>query len=141
MIQEERVSNMQTDPDQTPYELIGGAETVRNLVNAFYARVAQDPDLSPIFPDDFTEVKEKQYMFLTQFLGGPHLYSQVHGHPMLRKRHLPFPITPRRAKAWLACMSGAMDDIRLQGPVRDFIFARLSQVARHMVNQPDDTGR
>lgn len=129
---------MQSEQSQTPYELIGGAETVRNLVNAFYARVALDPDLSPIFPEDFTEIKEKQYKFLTQFLGGPHLYNQAYGHPMMRKRHLPHPVTPKRAKAWLACMSEAMDEIHLEGPVREFIFARLTQVAKHMVNQPDE---
>lgn len=130
---------MRNESSKTPYEIIGGAETVRNLVTAFYNRVAQDPDLAPIFPDDFTEIREKQYLFLTQFLGGPPLYNQTHGHPMMRKRHLPFPITPHRAKAWLKCMSGAMDEIGMDGPVRDFIFTRLTQVARHMVNQPEST--
>lgn len=129
---------MNSEKSPTPYELIGGADTLRQLVNAFYDRVAVDPDLSPIFPEDFTEIKEKQYLFLTQFFGGPRLYTNVHGHPMMRARHLPHPITPRRAKAWLACMSGAMDDIHLDGPIRDFMFTRLTQVAKHMVNKPDE---
>lgn len=129
---------MGSEKTQTPYELIGGAETVRQLVNSFYDRVARDPDLAPIFPDDLTEIAEKQYMFLTQFLGGPRLYSDVYGSPMMRRRHLPHPITPKRAKAWLSCMSRAMDDVHMEGPVRDFIFARLTQVAKHMVNQEDE---
>lgn len=130
---------MNSEETQTPYEQIGGAETLRNLVNCFYDRVAKDPDLAPIFPDDFTEIKEKQYMFLTQFLGGPRLYSEVYGHPRMRARHLPHPVTPKRAEAWLKCMSNAMDDIHLEGPIREFFFTRLTQVANHMINQPDDT--
>lgn len=119
----------------TPYEQIGGADTVARLVEAFYGLVKQDPDLSPIFPDDLSEIQQKQYLFLTQFLGGPPLYSEKYGHPMLRARHMPFPITPRRAEAWLACMSQAMDRINLHGEVREAIFERLRLTAYHMVNQ------
>ncbi|MBX6394266.1 MAG: globin [Alicyclobacillaceae bacterium] len=125
------------DPDKTPYELIGGAEALRRLVEAFYKRVAEHPDLKPIFPEDLAPVRERQYKFLTQFLGGPPLYSQEYGHPMLRARHMRFPITPKRAKAWLSCMSEAMDEAGIQGPIRDFVFERLTLTARHMVNTPD----
>ncbi|UFJ40657.1 globin [Brevibacillus humidisoli] len=117
-----------------PYELIGGSETIANLVDNFYDLVKQNPDLSPLFPEDFTQVKEKQYCFLTQYLGGPALYSQRYGHPMLRARHLPFPITPTRAQAWLSCMSEAMDRIGLEGPIRQTIFQRMTMIAHHMVN-------
>lgn len=118
----------------TPYELIGGAEAVARLVDAFYRRVQAHPDLAPLFPADITPVADRQRKFLTQFFGGPPLYSQEHGHPMLRARHLPFPITPARARAWLGCMAAAMDEAGLSGPVRDFLFARLQQTAAHMIN-------
>jgi hemoglobin len=124
-------------PD-SPYELIGGAETIARLVDAFYPRVQRDPDLFPIFPEDITPVRDKQYLFLTQFLGGPPLYSQEYGHPMLRARHMPHPVTPRRADAWLRCMQEAMDEIGLAGEVRDYIFERLTMTAHHMVNRPDE---
>lgn len=104
-------------------------------MEAFYDRVAQHPNLAPLFPADFSEVKEKQYLFLTQFLGGPALYSQQHGPAMMRARHLRFPIDATRASDWLSCMSGAMDDIGLSGPVRQFVFERLTQTANHFVNQ------
>ncbi|USG66051.1 globin [Brevibacillus ruminantium] len=119
----------------TPYEQIGGAETLSRLVDAFYDLVAKHPDLAPLFPDDFTEVKERQYQFLTQFLGGPTLYSDQHGHPMLRARHMRFPIGAVQAEAWLSCMSKAMDQIALAGELRDQIFDRLRLTAYHMVNQ------
>ena len=97
--------------------------------------MAQHPNLAPLFPADFTEVKEKQYLFLTQFLGGPALYSERYGPAMMRARHLRFPIDQERAGDWLSCMSGAMDDIGLTGPVREFVFQRLTQTAHHFVNQ------
>ncbi|MCK9911515.1 globin, partial [Microbacteriaceae bacterium K1510] len=92
------------------------------------------PELVPIFPDDLTETREKQFLFLTQFLGGPPLYSEQHGHPMLRARHMKFPITPQRADAWLSCMSQAMDKVGLEGELRKAIYDRLTLTAHHMVN-------
>lgn len=123
--------------EETLYDAIGGRETVRKLVEAFYPRVYADPDLSPIFPDDMSQIMKKQEMFLTQFLGGPPLYSEVYGPPMMRHRHLAFEVTPRRAKAWLKCMREAMDEIGLAGPEREWFYGRLVQVAGHMVNTPD----
>ncbi|WP_289141686.1 globin [uncultured Brevibacillus sp.] len=120
---------------RTPYDMIGGADTLARLVDNFYDLVAKHPDLAPLFPEDFTEVKERQYQFLTQFLGGPTLYTDQHGHPMLRARHMRFPIGAAQAEAWLACMKEAMDQTGLQGELRQQIFDRLRLTAHHMVNQ------
>jgi hemoglobin len=130
---------MSQQPFATQYDLIGGAETLRRLVDVFYGLVKEHPDLAPIFPDDLSETKEKQYMFLTQFLGGPGLYSERYGHPMLRARHMRIPVTPKRAQAWLSCMSEAMDRIGLEGEVRKAIFERLTLTAYHMVNTAEES--
>lgn len=122
---------------QTVYEAMGGEETIRRLVEAFYPRVQRDPDLSPIFPADIAPVMEKQRRFLTQFLGGPPIYSEVYGPPMLRARHLPHPVTPVRRDAWLRCMAAAMEEIGLVGDGREWLLDRLTAVAQHMVNTPD----
>lgn len=124
----------------SPFEAIGGEKGIMALVDTFYSYVSRHPDLSPIFPNDLTETARKQKQFLTQYLGGPSLYTEEHGHPMLRARHLPFPITPKRAKAWLSCMERAMDDTGIRGPIRDFVFERLTLTANHMINTPDETG-
>ncbi|OES43923.1 globin [Domibacillus iocasae] len=127
------------EQSNVPYDIIGGKQ-LSELVDVFYSRVSQHPDLAPIFPDDLTETARKQKQFLTQFLGGPSLYTNEHGHPMLRARHMPFPITPARAAAWLSCMEAAMDDVHITGELRAFFFGRLKQTAFHMVNRPDDEG-
>ncbi len=121
----------------TLYEEIGGAEAIHDLVNAFYPKVYADPDLAPLFEGDIEEIKRKQYMFLTQFLGGPTLYSNEFGPPAMRYRHMPFEITPTRAKAWLRCMKEAFEETELTGELADAFYARLQQVAGIMINTPD----
>jgi hemoglobin len=120
----------------TPYETIG-EEKLHQLVDAFYSRVSQHPDLAPIFPTGFNEIARKQKQFLTQYLGGPSLYTDEHGHPMMRARHLPFEITETRAKAWLSCMNSAMDEVELSGSFRNEFYARLHLTAQHMINTPE----
>lgn len=127
---------MMTGKPILPYDEIG-AERLSQLVDAFYARVAKHPKLKPIFPDDLTETARKQKQFMTQYLGGPNIYSEEHGHPRLKARHNPFPITPERAQAWLECMSEAMDEIGLTGKFRETFYNRLVLTAHHMVNEPD----
>lgn len=123
--------------NRTVFELIGGAQTIERLVDAFYRRVQAHPNLSRLFPQDITPIRDKQYKFLTQFFGGPAIYTREHGHPMMRARHLPHPITPTRAREWLGCMAAAMDEIGLEGPVREYMWERIVLTARHMINSED----
>ena len=112
-----------------------GKEKIQELVRAFYPKVYEDPDLSPLFQGDMKEIMRKQQMFLTQFTGGPPLYSQEFGPPAMRQRHLPFEITPKRAKCWLRCMKEAFVEVGLdQHPAGEFFYSRLEQVAAIMVN-------
>ncbi|MFD1017872.1 globin domain-containing protein [Thalassobacillus hwangdonensis] len=121
----------------TMYEAIGGRDTVEVLVDAFYQHVGKHPALIPIFPSDLTETARKQKQFLTQFFGGPALYTEEHGHPMLRARHLPFEITPTRKDAWLSCMEKALDEAAIDEPYRSAILERLTMTAQHMMNTPE----
>ncbi|PSL50909.1 hemoglobin [Salsuginibacillus halophilus] len=124
---------------QTLFDYIGETK-LHQLVDAFYARVQEHPDLAPIFPDDLTETARKQKQFLTQFFGGPPLYTEEHGHPMLRARHMPFTITPVRASAWVFCMEEAMEDTGIEEEVQEHMLERLTLTARHMINSPDPDG-
>ncbi|MBJ6361416.1 globin [Paenibacillus sp. MAHUQ-46] len=120
--------------DSTIYEALGGGQAIRQLVETFYPKVKADPLIGPLFPEDIDPVMEKQYMFLTQFFGGPQLYSDVHGHPMMRARHMPFPITRERADAWLACMAAALEELGVDEDLRHFVLQRLSGPAYHFIN-------
>lgn len=119
------------------YEAIGGAQTIDKIIPIMYKYIEQDPDLIPIFPGDFKESARKQQLFFTQFLGGPPIYTEERGHPMLRRRHLPFEITPTRRDAWLSCLSKALEEAEVIEPYRTIIFKRLSMTAEHMMNSPE----
>jgi len=88
----------------TLYDAIGGAPVLRRIVEAFYPKVQAHPLLGPLFPEDLRPVMEKQFMFLSQFFGGPPLYSEAYGHPMMRARHLPFRLRANgRTRGSIAC--------------------------------------
>lgn len=120
---------------KTHYEQLGGEPTIKKLVDIFYDLVKQNPILSPMFPEDLTETRENQFMFLTQYFGGPALYSEKKGHPMLRARHMRFDITREKAEAWLSCMEQALDKVGVEGTLREEIWGRLVYTAYHMQNQ------
>lgn len=115
------------------YDLIGD-EKLRQLLDEFYDRVFTNPQISHLFRTDKNLIKEKQRLFLTQFFGGPDLYSERYGHPKLRARHLPHPISKQDAAAWLSCMSEALTKIDLPEQVKDEMFKRLVPTAMFMVN-------
>lgn len=118
---------------QTPYEVIG-AEALYDLIDNFYSLVAQDTRINHLFPTDLSETSRKQKQFLTQFLGGPNLYTQEHGHPMLKRRHLEFTITHFERDAWLENMHQAITKAQLPAGVGDYLYERLRLTANHMVN-------
>lgn len=122
------------DRYDTIYDAMGGAPAFRRLVELFYPKVQAHPLLAPLFPEDIRPVMEKQYMFLSQFFGGPPLYSEQFGHPMMRARHLPFPITSERADAWLSCMAEALGELDVEKPLQELVLDRLKGPAYHFVN-------
>ncbi|MFD1989152.1 globin [Paenibacillus nicotianae] len=120
--------------DQSLYVLLGEADGIKRLVEAFYPKVQRDPLIGPLFPEDINPVMEKQYMFLSQFFGGPALFSEAYGHPMMRARHMGFEITDEKADAWLACMNEALKELQIEDELRIFVVDRLSGPAHHFVN-------
>jgi hemoglobin len=124
---------MSTEP--TIFDQAGGAPAFRRLVDAFYARVEQDPLLRPLFPEDLGPGKEYQYLFLVQYFGGPGEYGQLRGHPRLRMRHAPFPIGPAERDAWLGHMLAALDEAAIPEPARGTMRKYFEMAAPAMMNQ------
>ncbi|MBD3784352.1 MAG: globin [Micrococcales bacterium] len=87
------------------YEEVGGAPTFERLVHAFYEGVAADPPLRALYPEeDLAPAERRLRMFLTQYFGGPSTYSEERGHPRLRMRHAPFPVTLDMRDRWMRHM-------------------------------------
>ena len=85
-----------------------GEEGFQRLVDDFYAGVAEDPVLRPLYPPDLSASKDHLRLFLIQYWGGPATYSDQRGHPRLRLRHMPFAIGQRERDAWFRHMSAAV---------------------------------
>ena len=122
----------------TPYEEFGGTAFFDDLVADFYAGVAADPELRPMYPEeDLAPAERRLRMFLEQYWGGPHDYSDQRGHPRLRMRHSPFRIGPIERDAWLRCMHTAVAEIdseTLDDDHRRELLAYLQMAAEAMVN-------
>jgi hemoglobin len=117
------------------YDAVGGEETFRLLVHRFYAGVAEDPVLRPLYPEpDLAGAEERLRMFLVQYWGGPRTYSERRGHPRLRMRHVTFRIGPRERDAWLAQMRTSLDSIELTDQQRSTLWDYLVMAAQSLVN-------
>jgi hemoglobin len=120
---------------RTFYEAVGGEETFHRIVARFYAEVAKDEILRPLYPEeDLGPAEEKLRLFLMQYWGGPHTYSEARGHPRLRMRHAPFTIGPVQRDAWLRCMRVAVDEAGLSEPHRKQLWEYLEMAAHSLLN-------
>jgi hemoglobin len=125
----------------TFYERLGGQEGVRALVDRFYDLMDTLPeaaDIRRLHPDDLSGSREKLYLFLCGWTGGPPLYVQRYGHPRLRARHLPFPIGERERDQWMLCMDRAMRDRGLPDDLREALHQAFFGTADFMRNQPPE---
>lgn len=120
---------------QSFYERAGGEKTFNDLVSHFYALVAVNPILRPMYPDDDLHgAAQRLQMFLSQYWGGPTTYSDQRGHPRLRRRHAPFHISKVEHDAWLLCMKDAVDGLELTDDLRDELWQYLEAAAAGMIN-------
>jgi hemoglobin len=120
------------------YDQMGGRKTFENLVSHFYALVATDPVLRPMYPDDdFKGAAERLLMFLEQYWGGPSTYQENRGHPRLRMRHAEFHINIAAHDAWLKAMRTAVDGVEIKPELKAQLWSYLEMAAAAMVNQPD----
>ncbi|MFT4110844.1 globin [Propionicimonas sp.] len=123
------------EPEAPLYERVGGHDTFVRLVAEFYRGVASDPPLRALYPEqDLGPAEERLRLFLEQYWGGPHTYSETRGHPRLRIRHAPFAVTPDLRDRWLAHMNHALDSLDLAEPERTEFGEYVTRAAAFMVN-------
>lgn len=120
------------------YELFGGKAFFADLVSQFYAHVAVNPVLRPMYPEsDMKGAARRLQMFLEQYWGGPSTYQEERGHPRLRMRHAGFHINQAARDAWIGCMKLAVDGTSLGQDEKDKLWRYLEGAANHLVNQLD----
>ena len=126
--------------DMTPFQLMGGAGVVRWLTDRFYDIMDSDPAvkaLRDMHPADLTESRDKLYMFLSGWLGGPSLYIEKYGHPRLRARHMPFPVDSTARDQWMFCMSRAVSELVVEEGLKEKLLEAFFNTADFMRNQQE----
>ena len=122
----------------TLYEAIGGDEAVRALCRRFYELMDTLPEaqhVRAVHPPTLEGSEEKFYEYLTGYFGGPPLYTDRYGHPMLRARHLPFAIGERERDQWMACMVQAMQEVDIPQDLREALEQAFWKTADWMRNK------
>lgn len=125
---------------QTHYERIGGDATLRALTRRFYEIMDELPEaygIRKLHGEDLGNSEQKLFEFLSGWMGGPQRYVEKYGHPMLRRRHLPFAIGRAERDQWLLCMKQALDEVVADPALRAELYAAFFKVADHMRNQDE----
>ena len=124
--------------DTTPYQTIGEEKSLRLLVDRFYHHMETNPNAKNcrnLHKGDLAPIAEKLFDFLSGWLGGPQLFIEKYGHPMMRKRHFPFAIGPQERDEWLLCMRLAMDEMKLEAQFDHYLYDAFRRFAEHMRNR------
>ena len=126
----------------TLYDLLGGepeaTHKIREIVEAFYDVMDSDEKAKTIrlmHPEDLTSSREKLFMFLTGWTGGPQLYTERYGHPFLRRRHLPFKIGEEERDQWIYCMTKGLLNLKMEEEKIKALLNALYPIADFMRNQ------
>ena len=129
-----------TSPTPTHYDLMGGEEGIRRLVDRFYDLMDTSPEavhVRALHAASLKSSREKLFLYLMGWTGGPPVYVERYGHPRLRARHLPFTIGARERDEWLWCMERSLSEQEMPDELRAFIWQRLRELADHMRNQAE----
>jgi hemoglobin len=130
-----------TQTRSTPYQRIGGEDAIRKLVDRFYQLMDELPEAygaRKIHPQDLSAAGNKFVDFLSGWLGGPQLYVEKYGAPMLRRRHMPFAIGPEERDQWLMCMRLALDEVVIDGELREGLYDHFVRLGEFVRNQGEN---
>jgi hemoglobin len=122
----------------TPYVVIGGEPAILNLVERFYFYMDTLPEVKPlrdIHQPDLSSAKSKLFKYISGWLGGPNLFIEEFGHPMLRARHLPFSIGEQERDQWMLCMNMAIAEMTMDPTLRTNLLNALQDLSTHMINR------
>lgn len=126
--------------DNPHYDRLGGEQKIRELVDRFYDLMDSRDDTQPLrqmHARDLRVSRDKLFMFLSGWLGGPQLYIEKYGHPRLRQRHMPFAVDSAARDQWMSCMIQAMEDVGIEEGLRKELEAAFYKTADFMRNQPE----
>tara|TARA_B100000674_G_C37182026_1_gene620124 strand:+ start:98 stop:517 length:420 start_codon:yes stop_codon:yes gene_type:complete len=123
--------------DKNIYKMIGGSGVLKQLVDSFYDEMDKYGKVETIrnlHPADLQDSKEKLFLFLSGWFGGPDLYVKKFGHPRLKRRHMPFKIGIEEADQWMFCMEKSIQKLDLDHSLRKHLLEIFRRMANHLIN-------
>lgn len=126
--------------DVSLFEAMGGETQIRKLVDHFYdfmEELTEVKNVRDMHPKDISSSRDKLFLFLVGWTGGPQLFVEKYGHPRLRMRHLPFKVDTQARDQWLLCFEKAMKKMNYPEPVTEVLWPAISRLADHMRNQSE----
>jgi hemoglobin len=115
-----------------------GASDLRQVTRRLYELMDGLPAAAAcraIHPPDMSASEQKLFVFLSGWTGGPQLYQQRHGPPMLRRRHFVAPIGAAERDGWLLCFERAVDEIVSDADARETFKTAVRRMAIHLQNR------
>lgn len=127
-------------PSRDIYEAMG-QENIFKMLADFYAALEQS-SIRDMFPPNMQKASEKSAAFFVGLLGGPPLYHQKYGNPMMRGRHMPFEINESARLVWVSCFDDVLEkaESKYQFPMEHMPGFKqfLDGFSKWMVNTADD---
>lgn len=117
------------------YELVGGQQVVRRIVDRFYDLMDADPafaDLRALHASDLGPMRESLSSFLVAWLGGPRDWFEQHPGRCMMSAHRDVPIGEASARQWAEAMTRAVGDCVADPRLADKIAEALSAMALGM---------
>jgi len=127
-------------PTLSHYQRVGGEATLKQLTRRFYEIMDELPEtygIRKLHAEDLSESAKKLFEFLSGWMGGPQLFVEKFGHPMLRRRHVHFRIGRDDRDQWLLCMKLALDEVVDDDALRHELYDAIARLADHMRNRPE----
>ncbi len=130
----------ESEPPNSPYALLGGAEGLRRLVHRFYVLMEELPEAAAcraIHPLSLEQSEQRLFEYLSFWFGGPPLFLQTRGAPMLRARHLHAPIAGPEIEGWMLCFQRAWAEQVRDAALTEAVMPKVAAMAQHMRNRDD----
>lgn len=124
----------------TLFERIGGSAAIDRLVDLFYERMDtlnEAKGIRALHAADLGPTRNDLKRYLTEWTGGPRLYTPEKGHPRMRQRHMHVTIGEPERDAWLLCMRGALEEVVTDAQARAVLYENMAKLADWMRNRPE----
>jgi len=128
----------ETERPQTPFDRIGGASVVRQIVDRFYDLMDQNPAYAPLralHAPDLEPMRDSLTGFLIAWVGGPRDWFVQNPGVCMMSTHARIDVTTDTADQWCDAMACAIADSPVDPELGAKMAEALTAMARGMARR------